>query len=130
VIQGRRGFGLLAEPAHFCGISELPGANHLERHHPLRGRLPGTVHHAHPAAGNLAEHLVVGEPLALNRRGHFGRQHPGAGRGLGVRIDGFAFHNACEPLRIKFGEVVRVVGRRRRFAPLAPVIHVELKQFL
>ncbi len=61
MIEGGRRFGLGVEPLHFFGGGELAGQDHLQRHDAAELHLPRLVHHAHAAAGDLGEDLVVAE---------------------------------------------------------------------
>ena len=61
MIEVGRRLGLLAEPAHVVGRSELAAQDHLQRHRAFQALLASFVDHAHAAAGNLAEQFVVAE---------------------------------------------------------------------
>ena len=77
------GLGLGAEPANLLSAGELAGEDHLQRDQPAERRLPRPIHHAHAAARDLGEDLVVADvtdPLA--GRGTAGRRITAARRRL------------------------------------------------
>ena len=74
MIQFCRRLSLGVEPLHVVFAGQLPGQDHLQRHDPVQLHLPGLVNHAHPAAGDLLDQLVVAEEAGFD---------PGGGRRRG-----------------------------------------------
>ncbi len=70
-VGGRLGLGM--EALHVCVVGELTGEDHLERDCPVEAHLTGPEHHAHAAAGDLAEDFVVAEVADAGKFGCAGR---------------------------------------------------------
>ena len=80
MVQVSRRLGLGAEPADLGLRGELARQDHLERDHAVEADLASPVDHAHAAAGQLAQELVVAKPARRDRarlRAQF--QSPGCG---------------------------------------------------
>ncbi len=61
VVEVGGGLGLDAEAADVGLAGELAGEDHLERDRPVEAGLPRLEDHAHAAAGDLREQLVIAE---------------------------------------------------------------------
>ena len=69
VLQPRRRLGLGAEPLDVLVVREPARQDHLERHDPAQVHLPGAIDHAHTAAGDFGDQLIVAEPLGRRLEG-------------------------------------------------------------
>ena len=78
-----------------------PAQDHLQRHHPAAGHLPGLVDHPHAAAAQGAEDLVAGDDRQPRRaRALGGHQQPGRHPGDRVRQGtGGRGHRFVRPVR-------------------------------
>ena len=83
VLQVGRGFGLAQKACDLVRTGQGAGADHFEGHVPIQVRLPGLPDHAHAAAGDFFEKLVVAEILQMR---------PGIGGDRGCRR---RVKNAC-----------------------------------
>jgi hypothetical protein len=61
VVQARGSFGLVVEALHVFRPSQMAAENHLHSDRAIGPFLPSPVHHAHAAAGDLVEQLIVAE---------------------------------------------------------------------
>ena len=68
-VGGGLGFG--AEALHVGRRSQLARQDHLQGDDAIQADLPGLVDHAHAAAGDLLQQLVIAE--VANRRAPFAR---------------------------------------------------------
>lgn len=95
VLQVGGRFRLSAEAPHLLFGGQIPGADHLHGDDAIQSDLPGLVHHAHPAAPDLLQHLIIAEiaeprsgrnallPVGIAGLGH-------CNRGAGADFDGIA----------------------------------------
>ena len=69
VLELGDGLGFTAEPLERRLSRELAEQHHLDRHAAIQADLPGAVHHAHAAVGDLVQQFVVAEtgPVAQLR---------------------------------------------------------------
>ena len=59
MVELRGSFGLDSEPPHIFCAGQIPGQDHLYRHHPIQTHLPRLVDDSHPAAADFLQELVV-----------------------------------------------------------------------
>ena len=76
-VGGRLGLGM--EPLDGALGSQLTGQNHLQGHQAMEAHLPRLIDHAHAAAGDLLQQLVIAEIANLGFR-HCGRCAVGGNR--------------------------------------------------
>jgi len=105
VVEVGRRLGLLVEAADLVGGREGAGQDHLEGDGAFEADLAGAIHHAHPAAGDLATEFIV--PKVRHVRAQSKRRRLG-----GVGIDGGFTEWAGDPFKaILIGEeAAQVVG--------------------
>jgi hypothetical protein len=84
VVQVGDVLGLAAEAAHLLLGGQFPRLDHLQRHDPVGGHLPGLVDHAHATVAHLLQQLI---PRESARRGtpRVGQRAGRGGRGAGGR---------------------------------------------
>ena len=61
MVETHNRLGLNQESADLRLGGELPGEDHLQRHHPIQADLPRLVNDPHPTAGNLFDEHVVAD---------------------------------------------------------------------
>ena len=72
--EPRDGPGLGQKAAGETFVRGELGMNDLDRHIPVERGIPGTVHHAHPAAPDLGSQLVLGSERKLQTAGQIGSE--------------------------------------------------------
>ena len=61
VVQVRRRLRFRMEPFDLLLAGQLPGEDHLDRHHPVQAHLPRAVHHSHGTPGEFLQQLVIAD---------------------------------------------------------------------
>jgi hypothetical protein len=64
MIEPGGGFGFRAKPPDIRGRGQVRPQNHFDGHDPPQADLPGAVNHAHPAAADFLQQLVIPKPFA------------------------------------------------------------------
>ncbi len=121
-----------AKSAHLGLGGELPGEDHLQRHHPIEAQLPGLVYHPHPAAGQLLDDLIVadlpvphGEGERTETRVHSPLLDRARRSFPAIQNRQRVFHEV-----VKVREAIVVIPRRRPFAGSGPQLQLQGQEFL